>query len=219
MEEFFDLTCNTIWDILCFVGLRSEEVNSYQAVTVLIDFEKYQKIHSSVNVLISNGTSSKVCADSENEEYRKCDNRCVLSCRYVPSIAEMIISKDQCDKENCIGGCFCKNGLIRYQDKCVPARDCPARNGRSTSGSSEKPMTFWKHFPFFHRPNCGPQGCGVIEIHNHNEAVSYGNSKFYIFECNLITLEYNFFSQMTTTTTMMTTIESLLSCMYMEVVQ
>lgn len=144
---------------------------------VLIDFEKYQQLLGAEKPFFFNGTSSIVCTDPENEEYRKCDSKCVLSCRSDPSIAEIKISKDQCDETKCIEGCFCKNGLVRYLGKCIQAEKCVTRAGRAMNGYTNNPAPFWRLFPFFHRPNCGPKGCSVIEIHNHNEAVNYGNGK------------------------------------------
>lgn len=160
-----------------FLGARSEQVNSHEAVTVLIDYEKYQKIRNLSMSSKLNETFSKVCADPMHEEYRQCTSKCVLGCRYVPSFAEVITSAEQCNGSICIEGCFCKNNLVRYQDKCIPATECPARNGKSMrSFAVDRNLGGFRPFanlPFFKpQGNCGPKGCGAIEIHNYNEAAS-----------------------------------------------
>lgn len=160
-----------------FLGARSEQVNSHEAVPVLIDYEKYQKIRSPLISSKLNGTNSKVCADPTHEEYQKCASKCVLGCRFVPSFAEVITSADQCNGSICIEGCFCKKNLVRYQDICIPATECPTRNGRSIgSFAVDRNLGGFRPFanlPFFKpQGNCGSKGCGPIEIHNYNEAAS-----------------------------------------------
>lgn len=69
-----------------------------------------------------------------NEAYHRCGNKCVLGCRYAsatqtltPSIAGISLSKFECDKNECVEGCFCKHGLVRHQNKCIPPNECPIR--------------------------------------------------------------------------------------------
>lgn len=69
----------------------------------------------------------RVCADPENEVYQKCGNKCVLGCRYATSSSGITISKHDCEKNDCVEGCFCKTGLVRHQTKCIPASECPIR--------------------------------------------------------------------------------------------
>lgn len=97
-----------------FLGARSEQVNSHEVVTVLIDYEKYRNIRSFSLSSKYNETNSKVCANSDHEEYRTCSSKCVLGCRYAPSFAEVITSVDQCNGSICIEGCFCRNNLGNY---------------------------------------------------------------------------------------------------------
>lgn len=69
----------------------------------------------------------KSCADPENEVYQKCGNKCVLGCRYATSSTGITLAKHDCEKNDCVEGCFCKTGLVRHQNKCIPASECPIR--------------------------------------------------------------------------------------------
>lgn len=72
----------------------------------------------------------KICADPVNEVYQSCGNKCVLGCRYSSTssvIAGITLPKFDCDKNDCVEGCFCKHGLVRHQNKCIPASECPIR--------------------------------------------------------------------------------------------
>lgn len=66
-----------------------------------------------------------ICSDPVNEVYQECGGKCVLGCRYASS--DNTISKKDCDKNDCVAGCFCKTGLVRHQSKCIPATECPIR--------------------------------------------------------------------------------------------
>lgn len=68
-----------------------------------------------------------ICADPVNEVYQECGGKCVLGCRYASISADITISKKDCDKNDCVPGCFCKTGLVRHQSKCIPATECPIR--------------------------------------------------------------------------------------------
>lgn len=69
-----------------------------------------------------------VCHDSKNEVYQQCGSKCVPGCRYaVASSSGITISKNECNKNDCVEGCFCKTGLVRHQTKCIPAIECPIR--------------------------------------------------------------------------------------------
>lgn len=69
-----------------------------------------------------------VCHDSKNEVYQQCGSKCVLGCRYAAASSSGIsVSKNDCNKNDCVEGCFCKTGLVRHQTKCIPALECPIR--------------------------------------------------------------------------------------------
>lgn len=69
-----------------------------------------------------------VCADPENEVYQKCGGKCVMGCRYATtSPGSISISKHDCDKNDCVEGCFCKTGLVRHQTRCIQPTECPIR--------------------------------------------------------------------------------------------
>lgn len=72
----------------------------------------------------------------ENEEYRMCGKKCVLSCRYDPLAVKFIISKDECDANKCVEGCYCKNGFLRHHKKCVPVKECSARQNKAMNFST-----------------------------------------------------------------------------------
>lgn len=99
--------------------------------TVLIDFEKYRQAISSRSQLTYGISSSqaifKECGGLENEEYRMCGKKCVLNCRHDSTAAKFSISKEECDPNKCVEGCFCKDGFVRYFNKCVRVNECPAR--------------------------------------------------------------------------------------------
>lgn len=69
----------------------------------------------------------KVCADPVNEVYQQCGNKCVLGCRYASLTSGITLAKHDCEKNDCVEGCFCKTGLVRHQAKCIPAAECPIR--------------------------------------------------------------------------------------------
>lgn len=150
--------------------------------TILIDFEKYQEFHQP-NVASSNKTNAEVCSDGENKEYRKCGNKCVLSCRYTLYSSKFPISSDECSKKTCVEGCFCKDGYVRHYDKCILAKECPVRNGRASEPSSFQPGTFLRHFGM----GCGLKGCasgsssGTIGNNHYNSSVQTCSSLLTVF--------------------------------------
>lgn len=139
-------------------GLQCAPVNdNHDDRTVLIDFEKYQEFHQP-KVVSSNKTNAEVCSDAENKEYRKCGNKCVLSCRHTLYSSKFTISNDECSKNTCSEGCFCKDGYVRHYNKCVLAKECPVenmRNGKASEPSSFQPGTFLRHLGM----GCGLKGC------------------------------------------------------------
>lgn len=73
-------------------------------------------------------TPFNVCHDTENEVFQECGSKCVLGCRYAAaSTSSVTIGKHECDKNDCVEGCFCKTGLVRHQNKCIPVLECPIR--------------------------------------------------------------------------------------------
>lgn len=160
-------------------------------LTVLVDFVKYREIEKThrhpKNADLLNKTSSAVCENLEIEEYLKCGNNCILGCRYDNSSSGITLSKDECNKTACIDGCFCKDGLVRHLNKCIPAVECPARASRAIDilSNFENAGPLWKHFQFF-KPmscqgsscggnggggfGCGLKGCAPVYIYNQNIA-------------------------------------------------
>lgn len=167
-------------------------------VTVLIDFEKYQQLFKSsirgISVeLNSNETSSHECVDIKNEVYQKCGSNCVLGCRHDSVSSKVAVSNGECDSNKCIEGCFCRDGFVRYQNKCVPVNECPHRRNKAIEimtkdgilSENETPIQNLtqsnnannqnetqnqanspnpKIFGFFNRPGCGFGGCGTVPI-------------------------------------------------------
>ena len=184
-----------------FVGLEAREVNLEDELTVLIDTKKYLEIFQ---------RSSEASNCAENEVYQECGSKCVLGCRNASSSVGITLSSDECEKTECVKGCFCKDGLVRHRDKCIPIAECSERNGKAVGIESvvvfdAAPM---KIFGFL-RPQqcgaggcssgssgvggCGPGGCSVaaspqncgpkgcgIYIYNHNEAINEGTENNFL---------------------------------------
>lgn len=172
-----------------------EHVSIEQYLTVFIDYEKYRHTidsHSQrTGGTFTDRPISKECSELDNQEYRMCGRKCVLSCRHDPVSWKFMISKRECDTTKCFDGCFCKSGFVLYQNKCVPANECPARKNKeidfeftddtdgqmkiqnstqikyqmqvvdSNQAQIEKNITNPKILSFFNRPGCGLFGCGV----------------------------------------------------------
>lgn len=131
-------------------------------LTVMIDYEKYQQAvrarRHPRNARSIAQIDATICADLEREEYRNCGNKCVLGCRYDAAVSENITVTDDCDATECIEGCFCKDGFVRYHKKCVlPATECPARKSKTIGKAYDMPSYPSKILGLF-RP-CGPYGC------------------------------------------------------------
>lgn len=107
-------------------------MHNHDDLTVLVDYEKYQQFYRFID-----SNKSEVCANSETEEYRKCDNKCVLGCRHASSSSGITLSKADCVNSECIDGCFCRDGLIRHQNKCIPASECPIRKNKAMEMMAE----------------------------------------------------------------------------------
>lgn len=147
--------------------MQCSPVNSDKDLTVLIDYQKYQQSINARrhprNAKSTNHTNSSACLDVEKEEYQKCGKQCVLGCRYDSLVSENVTATDHCNATSCFEGCFCKEGFIRYHNKCISATECPKRNTRSVGlllngYETEYPS---KLFGIF-RP-CGSSGCKPIQ--------------------------------------------------------
>lgn len=179
------------------LGFQAEEINVENESTVFIDTEKFFKI-------FKNLSQTNDC--SENEVFQGCGDKCILSCRFASSALRITLSKEECNKTECIKGCFCRDDFVRHGDKCIAATECSARKQRSDKMLSSQPtmykeplflpfqpfnqqqfQPFQPFQPFglikqiFQKPpGCGLSGCPPvppnIHIHNHNEAV---NGKYF----------------------------------------
>lgn len=194
---------------MCFAGYETKQVRIQDDLTISIDskgyFEFFKAHRTTKEDYGSNQNASKLCSASENEVYEKCGKKCMLSCRFDSSTLKITATKDECEKTDCIEGCFCKDGFVRYEDKCIPVSECPStyksvRSNKAIDVATESSSPLVKHFGLFMRPggcgpsgcggftNCGPSGCGGgstscgpngcgIHIHNHNEAITGGGGK------------------------------------------
>lgn len=130
--------------------MHSRHINVEEDVTILIDFSKYQQIHSAN---VTNNTKSEDCTGLENAAYQKCGTKCVLACRFDPSISDVAATLKECDGNECIEGCFCNDGFVRYQSKCILPKECPVRNNKSIVLLAKKsPSPLEKRII---RPSCG----------------------------------------------------------------
>lgn len=132
VERIFSL------DYYVLSALRIEPVSFEDDLTVLIDFERYQQLSfNPSNATDPNKTNVEVCADLETEEYRKCGKKCISACRHAPFSSGLIVSKVDCDETKCVKGCFCKDGFVRHQNKCIMAKECPVREHKAMRMMSE----------------------------------------------------------------------------------
>lgn len=114
-------------------------MNAEDGLTILIDFDKYHQLHP-INVTISsNSTAATACADLDNGVYQVCGKKCILSCRYNPAILDVAQTSNDCPNTECIEGCFCKVGFVRYRDKCILPKECPQRSNKSIEFNTDMP--------------------------------------------------------------------------------
>uniref|UniRef100_A0A0N4TEC4 TIL domain-containing protein n=1 Tax=Brugia pahangi TaxID=6280 RepID=A0A0N4TEC4_BRUPA len=72
---------------------------------------------------------SRICGP--NQEYRKCGTACPKTCNGLP---------ENCTQQ-CVDGCFCKEGYVLDLDKCIPedsckeSRECPENEVYRKCGS------------------------------------------------------------------------------------
>lgn len=139
------------------LGFQAQNADLDDESTVLVDAEKFLKIFKD-----SNETSE--CA--ENEVFQECGAKCVLSCRYASSALGIALSKEECEKSECVKGCFCKEGLVRHGEKCIPATECTARKGRTDKmlEPREDQPAFGPFARIFEMFRCGNDGCAPNEI-------------------------------------------------------
>lgn len=135
-------------------------MNGEEDVTILIDFKRYQQLNPAnltQPTSDTNNTISEECVGLENSEFKKCGTTCVLSCRYIPTISNVTVTSNDCVENECIEGCFCKDGFVRYQNKCVLPGDCPLRSNKSIEFVTGMPNDSDKRIV---RPICGSNfGC------------------------------------------------------------
>lgn len=99
----------------------------------------------------SNNTPSDECIGMENATFQKCGTKCVLSCRFIPNVSNVAVTPNDCESNECVEGCFCKVGFVRYEDKCILPKECPVRSDKSIEFNTEIPKRVVK-------PSCS-NGC------------------------------------------------------------
>lgn len=112
-------------------------MNVQEDATILIDIRKYQQIYLANMTSNSSNTASGECIGMGNATYQKCGTKCVLGCRFIPNISDVAVIPNDCESSECIEGCFCKVGFVRYEDKCVLPKECPVRSNKSIEFSTE----------------------------------------------------------------------------------
>lgn len=165
---------------MCFQGgVQGQNAKVDEDITILIDFKKYQQLHQ---VKVANSSKSEVCTALENGIYQKCASKCVSSCRFqIPSISDIAMTSIDCAKSECIEGCFCKIGFVRYQDKCILSKNCPTRANKSMEFVTKMPNTLEKRII---KPGCGsntgcilpPKPCIPFLCNNQNSGKNNKNS-------------------------------------------
>lgn len=128
------------------IGFQAKSVNLDDESTVLIDTEKYLKI-------FKNSNKTNDC--SENEVYQECGSKCILSCRFASSALGITLSKEECNKNECVKACFCKDGFVRHADNCVAVSECSSRKGKSNKVHEAQPE---QQFQLFGQPFIQPYG-------------------------------------------------------------
>lgn len=119
--------------------MQCRHVNVEEDVTILIEFNKYQQIHPANATISSNNTKPEECIGLENALYQKCGTMCISACRFIPE-SDLAATLEECDTNECIDGCFCKDGFVRYQDKCILPNECPVRNNKSIEFATKMPL-------------------------------------------------------------------------------
>lgn len=134
------------------LGFQAQNADLEDESTVLIDAEKFLQIFKDSN-------DRNEC--SENEVFQECGGKCVLSCRFASSALGITLSKEECEKTECVKGCFCKDGLVRHGEKCIPATECSAQKGRTDKmlESREDQASFGPFARIFGMFRCGSDGC------------------------------------------------------------
>lgn len=177
--------------------MQARDVNLEDELTVLIDTKKYLEIFTRLN-------EADNCA--ENEVFQECGSMCILGCRNASSSIGIMLSNDECEKTECVKGCFCNDGLVRHRDKCIAVTECSDRSGKEVQFTTEisdntGPM---KIFGLLRPqgcgirgcsvPVCGPSGCGTqtcgphgcgIHIHNYNEAINGKKKRSFLRKCQI----------------------------------
>lgn len=85
--------------------------------------------------------------------YQKCGTKCVLACRFDSKVLDVAATLTECDKNECVEGCFCKDGFVRDQGKCILPKECPVRNNKSIEFVASMPTNPLEKRVI--KPNCG----------------------------------------------------------------
>lgn len=128
-------------------------MNIDEDVTILID---QIKVANSLN-----NTKSDECTGLENGTYQKCGTKCVLGCRHTPLSSDIAVTSTDCEKIECIEGCFCNVGFVRYQDKCILPIECPVRDNKSIELATKMPNTSDKRIIIKPNKPCLPFLCNT----------------------------------------------------------
>lgn len=94
----------------------------------------------------SNSSTFEACIGVENAAYRKCGTKCILGCRFTPNILDVAVTPNDCENSECVEGCFCKDGYVRLEDKCILPKGCPVRSNKSIEFSTGVPKRIMKPF-------------------------------------------------------------------------
>lgn len=118
----------------CVAGFEAKETSLNENLVTYIDYEKFLKNdedqrfrRQTTNPIFSETAEYQELVCPLNEVYQACGSKCVLGCRFANTTAGITISRQECNKSDCLAGCFCENGLVRHQSKCIPASECPIR--------------------------------------------------------------------------------------------
>lgn len=122
----------------CVAGFEAKQSSLNEDLVTYIDYEKFLKNDGNQRYR-RHATKANFNERAEyheryqepvcpvNEIYQACGSKCVLGCRYANTTEGIKISRNECDKSDCLAGCFCENGLVRHRSKCILASECPIR--------------------------------------------------------------------------------------------
>ncbi|KAL7034704.1 hypothetical protein ACKWTF_008066 [Chironomus riparius] len=122
----FCLICGAFANEISINGVLPESVTSIPEMQGRQD-EDYEVIEESVSSTTEHWTTQG-CSHA-NEYYNACGPRCQQTCSFqqrisggnTRAICESIFSG------SCHPGCFCQDGYVRFNDKCIKPVDCPSK--------------------------------------------------------------------------------------------